>query len=256
MRAMSAPEPTGCPVCDGACVELEAVDFNKSCEDLRGKSLPPSGIAVCYLLCGDCGFCFAPDICRWTHEELAQKVYNDTYTAIDPDWEEVRPRNNANVLCEAFGNRPPPIRHLDYGGGNGLLARTLAGKGWQSSSYDPFVDRRQRLEDLGSFDLVTAFEVFEHVQDVQALAANLASLVVEDGVILFSTLLSDGSIAPGKPLDWWYAAPRNGHISLYSSRSLAFLGGAAGFNFGSLAPNFHAFWKTVPGWAAHLLPPA
>jgi SAM-dependent methyltransferase len=252
---MSAPGPIRCPVCDGPCAGLEPVDFNKSCEELRGKVLPSAGIAVRYLACADCGFCFAPELYRWSHEELARKVYNESYTEIDPDWDEVRPRNNAQVLAEAFGNRPPPVRHLDYGGGNGLLARILAGKGWQSTSYDPFVDGSRRLEDLGRFGLVTAFEVFEHVQDVQALAANLAALVEKGGVILFSTLLSDGHIAPGEPLAWWYAAPRNGHISLYSSQSLVFIGGAAGFSFGSLAENFHAFWTDVPPWAAHLLPP-
>jgi SAM-dependent methyltransferase len=253
---MQAAEAVACPVCDGACAALPPVDFNKSCEELRGKMLPRSGISVRYLACTDCGFCFAPDLHRWSHEELAGKVYNDAYTAIDPDWEDVRPRNNAHVLSEAFGDRPPPIRHLDYGGGNGLLARILAAKGWSSLSYDPYVDRGMRLADLGKFDLVTAFEVFEHVQDVQALVADLAALLVEDGVVLFSTLISDGNIVPGQPLTWWYAAPRNGHISLYSSRSLAFLGAAAGFSFGSLQDNLHAFWKSVPPWAVHLLPQA
>ena len=243
-----------CPVCDGRCAAAGTLDFNKSCEELRGKVLPRSGIGVRYFACGDCGFCFAPGMYGWTAEELARKVYNDAYTSIDPDWEEVRPRNNAVVLHEAFGNRAPSIRHLDYGGGNGLLVRILAGKGWNSLSYDPYVDREKRLADLGRFDLVTAFEVFEHVQDVQALVRDLASLLVDDGVVLFSTLLSDGEIVPGQPLTWWYAAPRNGHISLYSSRSLAFLGAAAGFSFASLQENFHAFWKRVPPWAAHLLP--
>jgi SAM-dependent methyltransferase len=253
---VSASETFSCPVCDGRCALLDSVDFNKSCEELRGKFLPRSGLAVSYVMCEDCGYSFAPQICRWSRDEFAQEIYNDEYRAVDPDWEEVRPRNNAAVLLQAFGNRAPAIRHLDYGGGNGLLARMLSGAGWNSLSYDPYVDRDRRLADLGSFDLVTAFEVFEHVPDVRRLMDDLASLVAEDGVVLFSTLLSDGNIAPGLPLTWWYAAPRNGHISLYSSRSLAFLGAAAGFNFGSLQPNFHAFWKTVPAWAAHLLPVA
>jgi hypothetical protein len=38
--------------------------------------------------------------------------------------------------------------------------------------------------------------------------------------VLFSTLLSDGEIVRGRPLRWWYAAPRNGHISLFSAQSL------------------------------------
>jgi hypothetical protein len=35
---------------------------------------------------------------------------------------------------------------------------------------------------------------------------------------MFSTLLSDGNIKLGQKLTWWYASPRNGHISLFSRR--------------------------------------
>ena len=72
----------------------------------------------------------------------------------------------------------------------------------------------------GSFDLVTAFEVFEHVPDIDILFTDLQSLVKAEGLILFSTLLSDGEIGRDRPLSWWYASPRNGHISLFSAQSL------------------------------------
>lgn len=37
-----------CPICNTACTPLDVVDFNKSCEEARGKFLQLSGIAVYY----------------------------------------------------------------------------------------------------------------------------------------------------------------------------------------------------------------
>ena len=248
-----------CPVCGGSCVALDEVDFNKSCEEARGTHLLPSGIAVQYLLCEQCGFAFAPQFAAWSLEDFASRIYNDGYAAVDPDYLDARPRANAQMLLELLellAARGPEIRHLDYGGGSGLLSALLRGQGWNSASYDPFVDRDLRPETLGRFDLVTCFEVFEHVPDVHQLMASLSSLAAEDGIVLFSTMLSDGNIRAGERPDWWYAAPRNGHISLFSRKSLAILCARAGFSFGSFSTGFHAMWKTVPAWAAHFLRPA
>jgi 2-polyprenyl-3-methyl-5-hydroxy-6-metoxy-1,4-benzoquinol methylase len=95
--------------------------------------------------------------------------------------------------------------------------------------------------------------VFEHVPDPGRLAQDLVSLLDDDGLIFFSTLLSDGNLEPGKKLDWWYAAPRNGHISLYSAMSLTHLGAKHGLQFGSVSAGFHAFWRRVPPWAEHII---
>jgi 2-polyprenyl-3-methyl-5-hydroxy-6-metoxy-1,4-benzoquinol methylase len=118
------------------------------------------------------------------------------------------------------------------------------------------VDQLVSLQDLGQFDLVTAYEVFEHVPDVRRLIADLAALLNPDGVVLFSTLLSDGDVSKWRPLSWWYAAPRNGHISLFSAKSLAALGAIEGFAIGSFSQDLHAYWKKIPAWAAHILRPA
>ena len=243
-----------CPICGGATSPLGVVDFSKSCEEARGRILPPSGVAVSYQCCEDCGFCFAPEIARWSLEEFEQRIYNDGYAQVDPDYRDARPRANAANLAGTFGERSRSIRHLDYGGGSGLMSRLLRESGWQSRSYDPFVDRGLDPASLGGFDLVTAYEVFEHVPDVKRLAAELSALLDGDGLILFSTLVSDGHLGPGGPLDWWYAAPRNGHISLYSRQSLALLGASEGFNFMSFSDVSHAWWRAeVPLWARHVM---
>lgn len=246
--------PSLCPICDEAADEFAVVDFNKSCEEARGKFLPPKGIPIQYSRCEHCGFCFAPEMYGWRPEEFASKVYNSDYVQVDPDFSDVRPRGFAKVLMQTFQHAAGEIQHLDYGGGNGLLSSILLDAGWYSTSYDPFINREMRIDDFGRFDLITAFEVFEHVPTPRRLSADLASLLEDDGLVLFSTLLSDGNISAGSSLSWWYASPRNGHISLYSRTSLAILGAREGFKFSTFSENLHAYWRRVPAWAKHLFP--
>ncbi|MCK9382478.1 MAG: class I SAM-dependent methyltransferase [Sulfuritalea sp.] len=242
-----------CPVCEGACSFLDVVDFNKSCEEVRGKFLDLTGVPIYYAYCSNCSFCFAPEIAAWTLEEFEERIYNEEYILVDPDYVAIRPEANAAGLISMFGERAISIKHLDYGGGSGVLADVLKKSGWQSVSYDPFVDRNVSVDQLGKFDLITAFEVFEHVPDVQQLMSNLRSLLAPDGVILFSTLLSDANIHVNQRISWWYASPRNGHISLFSRNSLTNLAEQSGFNFGSFSEGSHIFCKEVPAWASHII---
>lgn len=83
---------------------------------------------------------------------------------------------------------------------------------------------------------------------------DLAVLLRQDGVIMFSTLIPDDFISKENKLDWWYAAPRNGHISLFSQQSLAIMAAQNNFYFGSISESYHLFWRGKPSWAAHLMP--
>lgn len=238
-----------CPVCGAGCRPLDRVDLNKSCEETKGRVSPPSGVLVEYVLCEGCGFCFAPVLCRWTLDEFSDRIYNDEYEFVDPDYVVARPTGNADHLVRWFGERGPAMTHLDYGGGHGLLSGLLRDSGWNSKSYDTFFDCGAPVASLGKFDLITAYEVFEHVPDVNKLGSDLVALLNPEGIVIFSTVLSDGFITAGMPLTWWYAAPRNGHISLFSRKSLELLAVKFGFNFGTYAPGLHAFWRKVPPWA-------
>lgn len=237
-----------CPVCGHAASLLDVVDFNKSCEEVRGTFLPVSGVPIYYALCDDCGFCFAPEFAKWAVEEFATRIYNDDYRLVDPDYVDARPRANAEMVAGMFAQHVLEIRHLDYGGGNGILSSELFSAGWDSHSYDPFVDG-PLSNDLGRFNLVTSFEVFEHVPDVNRLIATLSSLLDGEGLVLFSTLVSDGNLARNRRLEWWYASPRNGHISLFTRKSLALLGAKEGLTHASMSPNLHMYWRRLPAWA-------
>jgi len=77
----------------------------------------------------------------------------------------------------------------------------------------------------------------------------ISTLLAPEGMVLFSTLVSDGHIKHNQRINWWYAAPRNGHISLFSKQSLSILAEREGFSFGSFSPGFHILWKSLPSWA-------
>ena len=116
-----------CPICNEASYLLDVVDFNKSCEELRGKFLGLSGAPIYYARCDNCGFCFAPEIANWKLEEFEERIYNNEYSLVDPDHIEIRPRANATNLISMFGDKAHSIKHLDYGGGGGQCLRGTGG---------------------------------------------------------------------------------------------------------------------------------
>lgn len=250
--AQVAMQQDACPICGGAAQALDTLNGSRSCEDRRGLTLPPADWSAEYFLCADCGFCYAPAFRDWTAEMFAEHVYNAAYPEVDPDYLTLRPQGNARRLIDAFGAFSDK-RHLDYGGGHGAMSRLLREAGWSSVSCDPFHGDTKALAGNARFELITAFEVFEHDPEPHRLLDNLQQHLAEPGLVLFSTLLHDGHIAPGKPLDWWYAAPRNGHVSLYSRDSLRRLAQAHGLHCISLSPDLHAFWRVLPAWAETLI---
>lgn len=251
---MQVAPTTLCPICKGNSRLHDVLDFNKVCGETNAHLGGLSGIPIYYSLCDNCGFYYSPAIGNWRHEEFERNIYNDDYVKVDPDCTDIRPRQFAESLLQLFDATSHTFTHLDYGGGNGLLSQIVSNHGWDSTTYDPFTNKDVKLDQLGKFDLITAFEVFEHVPDVHMLMENLRTLLAPGGVIYFSTQLSDGHIHPGKKLDWWYVAPRNGHISLFSKSSLQLIGNQYSFNLASNWVCFHALFTTKPAWAARLIP--
>ena len=80
----------------------------------------------------------------------------------------------------------------------------------------------------------------------------MIELLEDPGLLVFSTLVQPADI-DRQGLNWWYAAPRNGHVSLYSSQTLATLAKAFDCRFGSLNENAHVIFQTVPPFAQHFI---
>jgi len=249
MERIADPTPTACKVCQGPSPLFGVIDFHKSCIEAQGRRLPFSGYAIYYRRCERCGFVFTDAFDAWTPASFHHNIYNDEYILVDPDFVEVRPSGNAKLVAQTFLGSRDTIRILDYGGGSGLLAQRLRDDGFKAETYDPFSSFNQKPESV--FDLITCFEVMEHVPSPKTTVATMVSLLKAEGAILFSTLLQPSAMA-NVGLNWWYAGPRNGHISLYTSAALSHLFNAHGINVASFSENLHIAYRQVPQFAAHL----
>lgn len=133
---------------------------------------------------------------------------------------------------------------LDYGGGYGILTRIMRDQGYNFFHYDKYCEnlfaRYFDLEHYGhshnNFSLVTAIEVFEHLDDPLATIQELFSL---SDTIFFTTELVGDTVDP----NWWYFASETGqHISFFSMRTLAEIGKIFGATCTSFA-NMHCLTK-------------
>ncbi|WNL26811.1 methyltransferase domain-containing protein [Arcobacter cryaerophilus gv. pseudocryaerophilus] len=241
-----------CPICENQAILFDSLDFNKSCEEVNGKYLKYSGILVDYHLCSHCYFCFAQKFEQWTKKDFEEKIYNKEYTFVDPEYNDIRPKRNAKLLLNLLKEFEPNINHLDYGGGNGKLSQILNKNNIRSKTYDPYSTKNKYVSE--KFELITAFEVFEHVNDVDLLFHNLINLLSSDGCIIFSTALNDDHLCNNNNLStWWYAAPRNGHISLFSRKSLNILANKYNLEFQSINHlGIHILYKSIPLWFGNI----
>jgi len=244
-----------CSVCFGHALEVGSVDFNKSCEDVRQASAPLTGIPIYYHRCPRCGFIFTTAFDAFTPEDFLRHIYNDQYARFDPDYLDARPKSNAQYLARIFGNSKD-IRILDYGGGSGQLAGLLRHQGFANvETYDPFVPAFAGKPG-GTFDLVLAFEVVEHSPTPRETFADIVSLMNRPGMTLFSTAIQPPEIAQAG-VNWWFIAPRNGHISIHTSLSLELLAKELGLRTVSTPSKvWHLLLDDVPPFARHMqIPP-
>lgn len=241
-------ESSICPICESKSLPFDVIDFNKNCNERKGIFLKKSGKPIYYYLCSNCKFLYAPEFQKWSSEDFEKFIYNDEYIKIDPDYLERRPASNANFLIRRFKNIHE-INHLDFGGGNGLCSKYLAQKGWKTVSYDPYL-KGNKINLDNKYNLITVFEVFEHHNNPSKLVEDLLHLLSEDGIIIFSTLLLDGYINQNQRINWWYVSPRNGHISIFSKKSLIILSEKYKLKFGSFDNGVQVlFRKELPAWS-------
>jgi SAM-dependent methyltransferase len=243
------PRPVQCKVCRTPSVLYGMVDFHKSCIEAQGKQLALSGRPIYYRRCPRCGFTFTTAFDGWDFDAFRKHIYNDDYLLVDPDYVEVRPAGNAAIIAKSFADARAAMTILDYGGGAGLLAARLREQGYTAATYDPFSQFNQLPEE--QYDLITCFEVMEHVPSPEKTVAEMVALMKKPGAILFSTLVQPANIDQ-VGLSWWYASPRNGHISLYTNVALALLFAPHGMKVGSFTDNLHIAYGEIPAFASHL----
>jgi 2-polyprenyl-6-hydroxyphenyl methylase/3-demethylubiquinone-9 3-methyltransferase len=117
--------------------------------------------------------------------------------------------------------------------------------------YDPFVPGQSQLPQR-TYDLVLCVEVVEHVPDPRRLFQELSTLAGDEGMVCLTTLLQPSNFA-APWTNWWYVAPRNGHVSLYTSAALGICAASVGMRGGSLNHLSHFLYRRqLPSFAARI----
>lgn len=239
LARQSAGLAVSCKICGSPTTLFDVVDFAKRC------SLDPypaglSAIPVYYRRCEHCGFIFTDFFDDFTPSQWSTHVYNEDYAQVDPDYADVRPAGNARVVDALLSRHKADTIGLDYGGGSGRTCERLRAMGYAYDTCDPFGESSLTPAFAGRYNFCTAFEVAEHTPDPRGLLGAIVSLASPARLaILIGTQAHEGKVATANRLAWWYVAPRNGHISIYSRRSLELLAAEFDLDYISLSAQTH-----------------
>jgi hypothetical protein len=188
---------------------------------------------VKYYSCPNCGYIQTEDP-YWIDEAYANAIVSaDTGIMV---------RNNqlnkitSTVVDKFFDSNK---KFLDYGGGYGILTRQMRDLGFDFYWYDRYAENlvaRGFEYDNQNIELITAFEVFEHLNKPLEEIANMIKISKN---ILFSTETYDEKFIP-KPNEWWYYSLESGqHISFYSLKTIKYIADKFKLNYYTNGTNIH-----------------
>jgi SAM-dependent methyltransferase len=222
---------TACPICQAPAAVVGTVHGDYSGRDFTLRRCP------------DCHFAYVED--PWTDYA---KIYDAAYYAgegadplVDYHFELAQPRKTVRnyewrgivkaVDALMDGGTGPGTRWLDFGAGNGGLVRHLRDRagvdavGFEDGAIAadaaelgiPFVGAAELEAQAGSFDVVTAIEVLEHVLDPVAELRTMRRLLRPGGLLFLTT----GNAEPyaDKLTSWRYVTPEI-HVSFYEPLTL------------------------------------
>ena len=129
--------------------------------------------------------------------------------------------NRSSAIISSFFDKNK--KFLDYAGGYGIFVRMMRDKGfdfyWDDLYADNLFAKGFEHNEKNSYELVTAFECFEHFTNP---LEQIEKILKFSDNIIFSTRTFRGD--PPKPDKWWYYSQDSGqHISFYSSSTLKYL---------------------------------
>lgn len=176
----------------------------------------PLGYNVEYYDCSSCGYVQTED--PWWLDEAYSSAINASDTGI-------LARNQSNLklvlaTLHSLGRKKGVV--VDYAGGYGFLVRMLRDAGvnafWQDLHSENLVARGFEYQG-GKADLVTAFELFEHLvtpfDDLRSL------FFISPNVLLTTNLIPEPAPSPKK---WWYYGLEHGqHTGFFRVKTLRYL---------------------------------
>ncbi len=192
---------------------------------------------VSYFRCRSCGFIQTEE--PFWLDEVYAKAINHSDVGILARNKQLADISSAllNLFCDGHG------RFLDHGGGYGIFVRMMRDIGFNFYWYDRYCENlfAQGYDVVnagsGSFDLLTSFEVLEHLADPREEVSRMKSYADN---ILFTTML----LPPGNPKldEWWYFGKDHGqHISFFTRKSLEILAETLSLKLVSNNKSMHLF---------------
>lgn len=217
--------------------------MNENCKicsekvELLGEGTILQKYKIKYFQCSVCGFVQTEDS-YWLNESYSDAINRTDVGLISRNL--LYSRVVKSILNFFFNKK---ARFIDYGAGYGLFVRMMRDFGFDFYWHDIYCEnifaKDFTASDSERFEVLTAFEVFEHLNDP---SEELDKMLEYSDSILFSTELFPAS-AP-KPGHWWYYGLDHGqHIAIYSKRSLEILAAKRGLYFYSNGKNLHLFTK-------------
>ncbi len=175
---------------------------------------------VKYYRCPECGF-IQTEAPYWMEEAYSDAIADADIGLLGRNFTQAR--QVSAVLKTAF---PKLSTFLDWGG-YGIFTRLMRDAGFPFEWYDKycanlFAKGFERKHE--HYDMITAFELFEHLSDpLQDIGGIMSSC---DNLICSTNLVPEPAPKPG---NWWYYAPEGGqHISFYTVKAMKII--AAKFN--------------------------
>jgi hypothetical protein len=188
-----------------------------------------------YLECPNCGFVQTEDP-YWLDEAYSSAITGSDLGLVSRNL--TAASISGSVISALFN---PKASFIDYGGGCGLYVRLMRDRGFDFYYWDKLASpifAKDFVADIDSgrrYELLTAFEVFEHLVDPLSGITHMLEL---SSSILFSTTLVP-SPNPGLQ-EWWYYGPEHGqHVSLFRRQTLAHIAHKFGLFIYSPGPSLH-----------------
>lgn len=213
-----------CKICDGN-------------SEIAFTHLVLSKYDVKYFRCVNCGFLQTEDT-YWI-EEAYNNALNIDDTGLIKRNEYFREK--VSVLLLFLFQKEKSF--IDFAGGYGIFTRMMRDVGFDyywTDKYAKNLVSRGFEQQLGkSYEALTAFEVFEHLENP---VQEIEEMFKYSDTIIFSTLILPVQLP--NPNEWWYYAFHHGqHIAFYTQKSIQKLAEKFGATFYSNGTNFHMLSK-------------
>jgi 2-polyprenyl-3-methyl-5-hydroxy-6-metoxy-1,4-benzoquinol methylase len=188
-----------------------------------------------YFKCGNCGFVQTEEP-YWLEEAYSEVINRSDVGYVNRNL--ILSKVTRKIINRFFDRN---CKYLDFGGGYGLFVRMMRDLGYDFYRQDKYCenifanDFEAAESDSNKYELITAFELFEHL--LHPIEETEKILSYGKNIFISTFLFPENT---PKPKEWWYYGLEHGqHISLYSYKTFKYIASKYKLNFISNRKNLH-----------------